>query len=135
MPGDEIRAERLVPGDPGALFEFLSDLESHWLLADGFIEVLELERGGPDGPARGARVKMRGPLGLRRIAVTRVLEVEPQSRLAGTAQIGPNYGVLGNVTSGLDVVQKIFSIPIAGGASDGPPAQPVYIHSVTIVTS
>ena len=54
---------------------------------------------------------------------------------SGTAQIGPNYGVLGNVTSGLDVVQKIFSIPIAGGASDGPPAQPVYIHSVTIVTS
>ena len=54
---------------------------------------------------------------------------------SGTAQIGPNYGVLGHVTSGLDVVQKIFSIPIAGGISDGPPSQTVYIDTVTVVTS
>jgi cyclophilin family peptidyl-prolyl cis-trans isomerase len=54
---------------------------------------------------------------------------------SGTAQIGPNYGVLGHVTSGLDVVQKISSVPIAGGSTDGPPSQPVYINSVTIVTS
>ena len=90
MPGgDGIRAERLVAGDAESVFEFLSDLENHWLLADRFIEVLELERDGPGRPARGARVKMRGPLGVHRIVVTRVLQVEPHTRMAGTAEIGP----------------------------------------------
>ncbi len=83
-----IRAERLIARDPGSLFEFLSDLENHWRLADGFVEVLDLERDGSSRPAGGGRVKVKGPLGLRRIAVTRVLEVDGRTRLAGTAQIG-----------------------------------------------
>jgi uncharacterized protein YndB with AHSA1/START domain len=87
MPGaPEIRVVRLVRGDPGDVFEFLTDLENHWLLADRFIEVVELD--GPDRPSRGGRVRMRGPLGLRRTAVTRVLEIEPPTRIAGTAAIG-----------------------------------------------
>ena len=81
----DIRAERLVRSDPAELFGFLSDLENHWLLADRFIDVLELD--GP-APARGGRVRMRGPLGMRRTAVTRVLEVLPEARIAGTAEIG-----------------------------------------------
>ena len=81
----DIRAQRLVRSDPGELFEFLSDLENHWLLADRFIDVLELDG---DRPARGGRVRMRGPLGMRRTAVTRVLEVLPETRIAGTAEIG-----------------------------------------------
>jgi uncharacterized protein YndB with AHSA1/START domain len=80
----DIRVERLVRSDPEELFGFLSDLENHWLLADRFIDVLEL-----DGhPARGGRVRMRGPLGARRTVVTRVLEVLPDTRISGTAQIG-----------------------------------------------
>ncbi len=52
-----------------------------------------------------------------------------------TSPIGPNYAVLGHVTSGQDVVNKIGALPIQGGAADGPPAQPVYIESVTIAIS
>jgi cyclophilin family peptidyl-prolyl cis-trans isomerase len=44
----------------------------------------------------------------------------------------PLYALLGHVTSGLDVVTKINSLPITGGSSDGPPAQPVYINTITI---
>jgi uncharacterized protein YndB with AHSA1/START domain len=88
--GDGIRAERLVAGNPESVFGFLSDLENHWLLADRFIEVLELERDGAGRPAHGAKVRMRGPLGLQRDVVTRVLEVEPNARMAGTAEVGPN---------------------------------------------
>ena len=53
-----------------------------------------------------------------------------------TSQIGPSYGVLGTVSSGLDVVTKIFNdVPASGGPSyDGPPAVPVYINTVTITT-
>jgi uncharacterized protein YndB with AHSA1/START domain len=80
-----IRVERLVRSDPGELFGFLSDLENHWLLADRFIDVLELDA---HAPARGGRVRMRGPLGMRRTALTRVLEVVPETRIAGTAEIG-----------------------------------------------
>jgi uncharacterized protein YndB with AHSA1/START domain len=87
--GDGIRAERLVGGNPESVFEFLSDLENHWLLADRFIEVLELDRDGSGSPASGAKVRMRGPLGFHRDVVTRVLQVEPHTRLAGTAEIGP----------------------------------------------
>jgi hypothetical protein len=94
--GDGIRADRLVAGEADAVFDFLSDLENHWLLADRFIEVLELERERPGRPARGARVKMRGPLGLHRTVVTRVLQLEPHTRMAGTAEIGPR--TLANVS-------------------------------------
>jgi uncharacterized protein YndB with AHSA1/START domain len=90
MPdGTRIEAERVVATGPEELFEFLSDLERHWLLAGRFIQVLELERARPQAPARGARVRVRGPFGLSRTAVTRVVEVEPHRRMAGTAQVGP----------------------------------------------
>ena len=54
-----------------------------------------------------------------------------------SAEIGPDYAVLGKVTSGLDVVTKIFNdIPAAGASTyDGPPQVPVYIDTVTITTS
>ena len=81
MPGAlDIRVERRVRRDPEDLFEFLCDLRNHWLLADRFIEVVELDGAGP--------LRMHGPLGLRRTAVTRVIEVEPGTRIAGIAAIG-----------------------------------------------
>ena len=89
MPeADGIEAERLVRSDQEAVFDFLCDLENHWDLADRFVEVLELSRDGPGRPVRGGRVRMRGPLGLGRTAVTRVAEVEPYRRIAGTAEVG-----------------------------------------------
>ena len=89
MPGAlDIRVERRVRRDPEDLFEFLCDLRNHWLGADRFIAGVELDGAGPVGPARGGRVRMHGPLGLRRTAVTRVIEVEPGTRIAGIAAIG-----------------------------------------------
>jgi hypothetical protein len=76
-----------VEAPPSAVFEYLSDLENHWQLADRFIEVLRLER-GPDGRAHGGSVRMHGPLGLRRTATTRVVEAVPESIMRGTADLG-----------------------------------------------
>src|SRR5919204_6458142 len=84
----EIAATGWVAVPPEELFEFLSDLENHWVLADRFIEVVELDRAEPGAPAHGGRVRMRGPLGLRRTAVTRVIEVDAPRRMAGTADVG-----------------------------------------------
>lgn len=54
-----------------------------------------------------------------------------------SANIGPDYAVLGTVSSGLDVVNKIFDdVPPSGGPGyDGPPAVPVYMDTVTVATS
>ncbi len=83
----EIRAKQLVGASEGEVFDFLADLENHWLLADRFIEVLSLERGA-DGRALGGRVRMRGPLGVRRTAATRVLAAERPQQMAGVAELG-----------------------------------------------
>jgi cyclophilin family peptidyl-prolyl cis-trans isomerase len=48
---------------------------------------------------------------------------------------GPQYAIVGHVTSGMDVVQKIEAQPRAGGASDGAPAQKIYIIKMTISES
>jgi cyclophilin family peptidyl-prolyl cis-trans isomerase len=58
------------------------------------------------------------------------------SALAPQGQ-GPQYAIVGHVTKGLNVVQKIAALPIAVGGSttDGAPAQKVYIVKVTIKAS
>jgi hypothetical protein len=84
-----ISVDRLVPSGRGAVFAFLVDLGNHWSLADAAIEVLTLERSGGVGtPADGGRVRLRGPLGIRRTVVTRVDAVEPPVSIAGTALVG-----------------------------------------------
>jgi uncharacterized protein YndB with AHSA1/START domain len=83
----QIVADRIVPADREALFAFLSDLENHWLVADRFVEVLRLD--GPPGARHGGAVKVRGPLGLGRTAVTGVEQTERPSRLMGRADVGP----------------------------------------------
>lgn len=42
------------------------------------------------------------------------------------------YSIWGQVTSGLSLVQEIAAGGVAGGGSDGPPAQPVFIESATV---
>lgn len=64
------------------MFDFLSDLDNHWQLADGAISVVSVE------PGDGGRVRMRGPLGVRRTAVTTVDELDPPRAMAGSAQVG-----------------------------------------------
>jgi hypothetical protein len=75
-----IEARRRIHAPRGALFAFLGDLDQHWRLTDGVIERL----GPSDG---GARVLIRGPLGLRREATTRI-DVATPAELAGTARVG-----------------------------------------------
>ena len=86
-----IEATAVVPLEREELFDYLADLENHWALADRFVEVLELDRGagehGP-GPATGGRVRMRGPLGIRRTARTRVLAADAPNGMLGTAELG-----------------------------------------------
>ena len=81
-----IAAEREVARSPEEVFAFLADLENHWLIADRFVEVVDLE--GPPGARHGGRVRVRGPLGVRRTATTRVLSSEPRTRMQGGAWIG-----------------------------------------------
>ncbi len=42
-----------------------------------------------------------------------------------------DYTIWGQVTSGLDIVQEVASVGVAGGSSDGTPLQPVFIESAT----
>jgi uncharacterized protein YndB with AHSA1/START domain len=86
VSGGQIAAEREVARTPEDVFAFLADLENHWLIADRFVEVVDLE--GPSGARHGGRVRVRGPLGVRRTATTRVLSAEPGIRMQGGAWIG-----------------------------------------------
>jgi uncharacterized protein YndB with AHSA1/START domain len=88
MTGKTIGASRRVEASPEAVFAFLADLENHWALAADWVQVRHLER-IDGGPARGAQVRLRGPLGLRRRARTLLLDLDPPARLAGTAEVGP----------------------------------------------
>lgn len=71
---------------PADVFGFLVDLEKHWLVAGRFIQVVALE--GPEGAHHGGRVRIHGPLGLRRTAQTKVEGAEPPHRLFGKASVG-----------------------------------------------
>ena len=83
-----IVAARRMAASPQALFEFLSDLERHWLLDDRFVEVLTLERAPGTGRAVGGSVRVRGPCGLARTARTHVVDSSPHTRMSGTAEVG-----------------------------------------------
>jgi hypothetical protein len=76
-----LEAAAVVPAAPEAVFDFLSELENHWRVADRFVEVVSLE------PVGGV-VRVSGPLGLRRTAITRVEQLERPTLLVGTADIG-----------------------------------------------
>ena len=82
MPAAPIEAEALVPAAPEDVFEFLVPLGNHWRIADPFIEVLELDEGG-----RGGRVRLHGPLGVRRTARTSVTAVHSPRLIIGTAEL------------------------------------------------
>jgi carbon monoxide dehydrogenase subunit G len=71
-------AEAVIPAPAGAVFAFLTDLDRHWELLPGVVEVVATGR-------TGATLRLRGPLGLRRTVRTRVGEVRPPLVLAGRA--------------------------------------------------
>jgi len=42
------------------------------------------------------------------------------------------YSIWGHVTSGLEMVQQVAELGVAGGSADGAPSQPVFIESATV---
>jgi uncharacterized protein YndB with AHSA1/START domain len=72
-----------VPQPPERVFAFLADLRNHWQLSRRFAELEQL-----DGDRQGGRVRIRGPLGLSRVARTRVEDTIEPSELRGEARVG-----------------------------------------------
>lgn len=84
---DTICVSGHVPAPPSEVFDFLSDLGNHWVIADRFIEVVQLDREA-GGAVIGGRVRMYGPLGVRRTATTRVTGQQRPTTMTGTAVFG-----------------------------------------------
>jgi uncharacterized protein YndB with AHSA1/START domain len=80
MPGGWIEAERVVAASPEAVFRFLSKLENHWKLTGRWVEALSIDDGS-------GRVRIHGPLGLRRTARTTVADAHPNHVIHGTAEL------------------------------------------------
>lgn len=87
-PTATIEAAALIPAEPEEVFDFLSDLSNHWLLASRFIEVVELDRSREGGPCDSGIVRLRGPFGLRRTVHTKVTAARPGRLMIGTADVG-----------------------------------------------
>jgi uncharacterized protein YndB with AHSA1/START domain len=79
-PLASIEASRVVSAPPSAVFAFLAELENHWKLAGRWVEPLSIE-------ANRGRVRVHGPLGLRRTATTSVVDAEPTRVMHGTAEL------------------------------------------------
>jgi hypothetical protein len=91
----QIEASGIVSHPPERVFEFLSDLRNHWHLDDSFVAVEAV-----DVDAQRGRVRLRGPLGISRLAATRVMSAEPvragaPGRMSGIAEMGS--GTVGRV--------------------------------------
>jgi uncharacterized protein YndB with AHSA1/START domain len=80
MAAERIEAERVIAAAPEAVFSFLSDLDNHWKLTGPWVEAVSL------ADANG-RVRIHGPLGLRRTARTSVVDASPSRVIHGTAEL------------------------------------------------
>ena len=67
--------------------------------------------------------------GHRRLAVLR------RDRRAVDRRCRADYGMIGTVTAGLEIAQKIASLAPDGGTGDGPPTIPMYMVKVEITES
>jgi cold shock protein len=80
-PAATIVARRRVGAAPEAVFALLADLRTHWALADRWTEVVHLD-------AQGGTIRLRGPLGIRRLVRVRVQGRTPSVEVAGVARMG-----------------------------------------------
>src|SRR4051794_29302928 len=83
MTRDAIVVSGHVDAPPDVAFALLADLAGHWRLIDRWTQIVRVADDG-----RAATVRLRGPLGLRRTARTRVLLERPPSALEGEARVG-----------------------------------------------
>jgi hypothetical protein len=70
----------VVCATPEAVFGFLAHLENHWKLTGPWVEAVAIEDSS-------GRVRIHGPLGLRRTARTTVVEAKPSHVMRGTAEL------------------------------------------------
>src|SRR5947209_20115904 len=82
----EIVRSIAAPAARDEVFEFLAEPRNHWELCGGSIELLEISEDA-DRPLNGV-VRIRGPLGLSRLARTWVTSFERPTELGGVAEIG-----------------------------------------------
>jgi hypothetical protein len=83
-PDVSIAARTTIAAEASDIFGLLGDLDRHRDLTDQGMRILSLQ--GPRGRRTGGLVELRGPVGLTRLARTRVQGAEPHSRLWGTAE-------------------------------------------------
>ncbi len=76
-----IAAQAQVRAPVQAVWALLDDLREHWLLADRWTEVHDID-------ADGGIIRLRGPAGLRRTVRVRVTRRAPARELEGLAQLG-----------------------------------------------
>lgn len=81
-----IVASRNLAAPRENVFAFLAQARNHHKLAGRGIHLLELSE-SPERELRG-RMLLRGPLGVRRLAVTRTESWREPSSIAGTARLG-----------------------------------------------
>ena len=111
-----IEATTVVPAPVEEAFGFLCALENHWSVAGRWIEVVSLAPG-----ARGGRVRIHGPLGLRRTVTTQVEAVDPPCCIRGTARLGRtaaevSWTLRPHETGGAEV--RLSAVVIDAGALD-----------------
>jgi uncharacterized protein YndB with AHSA1/START domain len=80
VPVAHITATRVVAASPEAVFGFLAKLENHWQLAGRWVEAISIHNSS-------GRVRIHGPLGLRRTATTTVVDSQPSHAIHGTAEL------------------------------------------------
>lgn len=74
-----IESSRIIAASPEAVFTFLERLENHWKLAGRWVEPLAIDHDS-------GRVRIHGPLGLRRTAATKVEDAQDDV-IHGTAEL------------------------------------------------
>jgi hypothetical protein len=82
-----ILASRALPVGPAETYAFLSKPRNHRRLTTSRIRLLELHE-TEDGQLTGGLMLIRGPLGLQRLARTRLESARAPAHLAGTALVG-----------------------------------------------
>jgi len=83
MDRPRARVTHAVDASPEDVFAFLSDLGNHWRLASGVVEIAEVD----GAAAGGGTIELHGPLGLTRLARTRIAQaVAPADGVGGVIE-------------------------------------------------
>lgn len=81
--GAAVSARLRVDAPVEAVYSFLAELSNHQRLADSRFRLRSLST-----DRMSARIRMHGPLGIRRTAWTTITHLEPHRRVGGTATVG-----------------------------------------------